>query len=104
MRIAPALFLPAWGVAASGDRNPCIIRGARLYLQIGGRPFSIGGFMDKKLDVYLTAAEVAAHLRYADSRPVRKMIRAGRFGRPIRFGRKWLIKAAHVPGWGSNGQ
>lgn len=59
--------------------------------------------MTEQQKVYLTTREVADHLRYKDMRPVRKMIKAGKFGRPKRIGRRWLIKAINVPDWGTNG-
>ena len=62
--------------------------------------------MDKKVEkeLYMTTEEVAAHLLYADSRPVRRMIKAGKFGRVRRVGRRWLIPARNVIGVTVNGQ
>lgn len=58
---------------------------------------------EQRKEVYLTTREVADHLRYKDMRPVRKMVKAGAFGRPKRVGGRWLIKAVNVPDWGTNG-
>lgn len=53
-------------------------------------------------EVYLTAQEVAQHLRYADERPVIRMIKKGVFGRPLKVGRRYLIPAKHVKGIQTN--
>jgi len=55
-----------------------------------------------RAEVFLTAQEVAQHLRYADERPVIRMIKAGKFGRPLKIGRRYLILAKHVKGIETN--